>query len=250
MEAKFSARVKDVISYSREESLRLGHDYIGVEHLLLGLIREGEGIAVKIMTDARVDMKELRMQLESKLPKGSGKSANSGNIPLLKQAEKVLKITYLEAKLFKSNMIGTEHLLLSILKEEDNIATQVLNQFKIDYEYVKEELELMMEQGYKEPKAEFPSTPSDDEGMTGGGFGGGEGMRKPSDSKSKTPVLDNFGRDLTKYAEEGKLDPIVGREKEIERVSQILSRRKKNNPILIGEPGVGKVSLPERKKKI
>ncbi|CAG5083562.1 ATP-dependent Clp protease ATP-binding subunit [Parvicella tangerina] len=247
MEAKFSARVKDVISYSREESLRLGHDYIGVEHLLLGLIREGEGIAVKIMTDARVDLKELRMQLESKLPKGAGKSANSGNIPLLKQAEKVLKITYLEAKLFKSNMIGTEHLLLSILKEEDNIATQVLNQFKIDYEYVKEELELMMEQGYKEPKAEFPSTPSDDEGMTGGGFGSGGdgGMRKPSDSKSKTPVLDNFGRDLTKYAEEGKLDPIVGREKEIERVSQILSRRKKNNPILIGEPGVGKSAIAE-----
>lgn len=247
MEAKFSARVKDVISYSREESLRLGHDYIGVEHLLLGLIREGEGIAVKIMQDARVDLKELRMQLESKLPKGVGKSTNSGNIPLLKQAEKVLKITYLEAKLFKSNMIGTEHLLLSILKEEDNIATQVLHQFKIDYEYVKEELELMMEQGYKEPKAEFPSTPSDDEGMTGGGFGSGGdgGMRKPSDSKSKTPVLDNFGRDLTKYAEEGKLDPIVGREKEIERVSQILSRRKKNNPILIGEPGVGKSAIAE-----
>lgn len=246
MEAKFSARVKDVISYSREESLRLGHDYIGVEHLLLGLIREGEGIAVKIMTDARVDLKELRMQLESKLPKGVGKSANSGNIPLLKQAEKVLKITYLEAKLFKSNMIGTEHLLLSILKEEDNIATQVLQQFKINYEYVKEELELMMEQGYKEPKAEFPSTPSDDEGMAGGGFGSGDGgMRKPSDSKSKTPVLDNFGRDLTKYAEEGKLDPIVGREKEIERVSQILSRRKKNNPILIGEPGVGKSAIAE-----
>ncbi len=246
MEAKFSARVKDVISYSREESLRLGHDYIGVEHLLLGLIREGEGIAVKILTDAKIDLKELRRQLESKLPQSGGKNLSSGNIPLLKQAEKVLKITYLEAKLFKSNMIGTEHLLLSILKEEDNIATQILEQFKIDYEFVKEELELMMEQGYKEPRAEFPSTPSDDEGMSSGGFGGGDsGMRKPTDSKSKTPVLDNFGRDLTKYAEEGKLDPIVGREKEIERVSQILSRRKKNNPILIGEPGVGKSAIAE-----
>jgi len=246
MEAKFSARVKDVISYSREESLRLGHDYIGVEHLLLGLIREGEGIAVKILTDAKIDLKELRRQLESKLPQSGGKNLNSGNIPLLKQAEKVLKITYLEAKLFKSNMIGTEHLLLSILKEEDNVATQILEQFKIDYEFVKEELELMMEQGYKEPRAEFPSTPSDDEGAASGGFGGGDsGTRKPSDSKSKTPVLDNFGRDLTKYAEEGKLDPIVGREKEIERVSQILSRRKKNNPILIGEPGVGKSAIAE-----
>ncbi len=247
MEAKFSARVKDVISYSREESLRLGHDYIGVEHLLLGLIREGEGIAVKILMDAKIDLKELRKQLEAKLPQSSGKHLNSGNIPLLKQAEKVLKITYLEAKLFKSNMIGTEHLLLSILKEEDNVATQLLEQFKIDYDYVKEELESMMEQGYKEPRAEFPNTPSDDEGMSGGSFGGGgdAGMRKPSDSKSKTPVLDNFGRDLTKYAEEGKLDPIVGREKEIERVSQILSRRKKNNPILIGEPGVGKSAIAE-----
>ena len=150
MEAKFSARVKDVISYSREESLRLGHDYIGVEHLLLGLIREGEGIAIKIIKQANIDLKKLRKELESKLPSNSGKPLNSGNIPLMKQAEKVLKITYLEAKLFKSNMIGTEHLLLSILKEEDNVASQILNKFKIDYEYVKDELELMMEQGYNE----------------------------------------------------------------------------------------------------
>jgi ATP-dependent Clp protease ATP-binding subunit ClpC len=247
MEAKFSARVKDVISYSREESLRLGHDYIGVEHLLLGLIREGEGIAIKIIKQANIDLKKLRKELESKLPSNSGKPLNSGNIPLMKQAEKVLKITYLEAKLFKSNMIGTEHLLLSILKEEDNVASQILNKFKIDYEYVKDELELMMEQGYNEqqqPKAEFPGS-SDDDGLVGGGGYSGSSPRKPADSKSKTPVLDNFGRDLTKYAEEGKLDPIVGREKEIERVSQILSRRKKNNPMLIGEPGVGKSAIAE-----
>jgi ATP-dependent Clp protease ATP-binding subunit ClpC len=246
MEAKFSARVKDVISYSREESLRLGHDHIGVEHLLLGLIREGEGIAIKIIGEAKVSLKELRHQLESKLPASTGKHIPAGNIPLLKQAEKVLKITYLEAKLFRSNMIGTEHLLLSILKDEDNVATQVLNQFKINYEYVKEELELMMDQGYKQPTAELPGTPEDDGGMTGGDFGADKGaVRKASDSKSKTPVLDNFGRDLTKYAEEDKLDPIVGREKEIERVSQILSRRKKNNPILLGEPGVGKSAIAE-----
>lgn len=246
MEAKFSPRVKDVISYSREEALRLGHDYIGVEHLLLGLIREGEGIALKIIKSKGIDIKELRKKLESELPNGANKPVNSGNIPLLKQAEKVLKITYLEAKLYKSNMIGTEHLLLSILKEEENISTQTLNNYKINYEYVKEELELMMEQGYKEtPRAEIPGTPDDDQPKSGG-FGGGESAsRKPSDSKSKTPVLDNFGRDLTKFAEEGKLDPIVGREKEIERVSQILSRRKKNNPILIGEPGVGKSAIAE-----
>ena len=245
MEAKFSPRVKDVISYSREEALRLGHDYIGVEHLLLGLIREGEGIALKIIKSKGVDAKELRKKLESELPNGSTKPINSGNIPLLKQAEKVLKITYLEAKLYKSNMIGTEHLLLSILKEEENISTKTLNNYNINYEYVKEELELMMEQGYKEtPKAELPGS-SDDDHEKSDGFGGGSASRKPSDSKSKTPVLDNFGRDLTKFAEEGKLDPIVGREKEIERVSQILSRRKKNNPILIGEPGVGKSAIAE-----
>lgn len=244
MEAKFSPRVKDVISFSREEALRLGHDYIGVEHLLLGIIREGEGIAIKIIKTANVDISDLRKKLESGLTLSSHKNISSGNIPLVKQAEKVLKITYLEAKLFRSNLIGTEHLLLSILKEEDNIAAQTLKAYNIDYNYVKTELELMMEQGYQEPKAEFPGDTADDGGQ-GGGFTGGGSSRKPSDSKSKTPVLDNFGRDLTQFAEEGKLDPIVGREAEIERVSQILSRRKKNNPILIGEPGVGKSAIAE-----
>ncbi len=244
MEAKFSPRVKDVISYSREEALRLGHDYIGVEHLLLGLIREGEGIALKIIKSRNIDIKALRKTLEDKLPNGITKSANTGNLPLLKQAERVLKITYLEAKLYKSNMIGTEHLLLSILKQEENVATKMLLDHKINYEYVKEELELMMEQGYQEPKAELPGTP-DEDAPKSSGFGGSGASRKPSDSKSKTPVLDNFGRDLTKYAEEGKLDPVIGRTEEIERVSQILSRRKKNNPILLGEPGVGKSAIAE-----
>ncbi|MDB4344242.1 ATP-dependent Clp protease ATP-binding subunit, partial [bacterium] len=243
MEAKFSPRVKDVISFSREEALRLGHDYIGVEHLLLGIIREGEGIAVKIIENSNVDLKELRKVLESNLESGNSKQVDTNNIPLIKQAEKVLKITYLEAKLFKSNMIGTEHLLLSILKEEDNVAAQTLNKFKIDYTLVKDELELMMEQGYQNPKAELPGSTDDDEREEN--FSSGSSSRKPSDSKSKTPVLDNFGRDLTKFAEEGKLDPIVGRKAEIERVSQILSRRKKNNPILIGEPGVGKSAIAE-----
>jgi len=243
MEAKFSPRVKDVISFSREEALRLGHDYIGVEHLLLGIIREGEGVAVKIIENSNIDLKELRKVLESNLESGNSKQTDTNNIPLIKQAEKVLKITYLEAKLFKSNMIGTEHLLLSILKEEDNVAAQTLNKFKIDYTLVKDELELMMEQGYQSPKAELPGSPADDEREDN--FSGGGSSRKPTDSKSKTPVLDNFGRDLTKFAEEGKLDPIVGRQEEIERVSQILSRRKKNNPILIGEPGVGKSAIAE-----
>ncbi|MBL4703554.1 MAG: ATP-dependent Clp protease ATP-binding subunit [Flavobacteriales bacterium] len=246
MEAKFSPRVKDVITFSREEALRLGHDYIGVEHLLLGIIREGEGVAVKIMTGSGINLKELRREVESSVRSATGKSVNLGNIPLVKQAEKVLKITYLEAKLYKSNMIGTEHLLLSILKDEDNVATQSLQKFNLNYDKVKDELEHMSADTYEDFRAEFPSSADDegDEGFSSSGGSDGGGQRK-SDSKSKTPVLDNFGRDLTQYAEDGKLDPIVGREKEIERVSQILSRRKKNNPILIGEPGVGKSAIAE-----
>lgn len=246
MEAKFSPRVKDVITFSREEALRLGHDYIGCEHLLLGLIREGEGMAIKILKALGINLNELRKSVESSV-KGSSLSINNlSNIPLTKQAEKSLKITYLEAKVFKSDVIGTEHLLLSILKDDDNIATQILNQYGITYEIVKEELE-MMKQNFR---SEAPQNPSDDDPYSkdddsGSGSGNIGSTKKPTDSKSKTPVLDNFGRDLTKAAEEGRLDPIVGREKEIERVSQILSRRKKNNPILIGEPGVGKSAIAE-----
>ncbi len=249
MEAKFSPRVKDVITYSREEALRLGHDYIGVEHLLLGIIREGEGTAVRIITNNKVELRELRRILEGAIQIKPDKQVNLGNIPLVKQAEKVLKITYLEAKLFKSPMIGTEHLLLSILKENDNIAAQTLIKNGINYEIVKDELNMFKD--YKEnefPRAEMPGDTADDDDMSsgGGGYsGGGGGTSRKGDNKSKTPVLDNFGRDLTQLAEEGKLDPIVGREKEIERVSQILSRRKKNNPILIGEPGVGKSAIAE-----
>ncbi|MEZ4722577.1 MAG: ATP-dependent Clp protease ATP-binding subunit [Flavobacteriales bacterium] len=254
MDTNFSPRVKDVISFSREEALRLGHDYIGTEHFLLGMIREGEGVAVKILKNLEVDLVELRKLIENSV-KGvekSSKPMNSlGNIPLVKQAEKTLKITYLEAKLFKSNVIGTEHLLLSILKDENNVASRALSAFSITYEIVKSELETMLTQD--SPRAEYPNSPQDDDedddgpsyGNTGGGSSGGSSARKGADSKSKTPVLDNFGRDLTKLAEDNKLDPIVGREKEIERVSQILSRRKKNNPILIGEPGVGKSAIAE-----
>jgi len=240
MEAKFSPRVKDVITYSREEALRLGHELIGTEHLLLGIIREGEGTAIRLLKGLGIDTMELRKSIENTIGTGNHKVASISNIPLKKQAERALKITYLEAKLFKSPVIGTEHLLLSILKDQDDVATKVLNTFKIDYEIMKRELELSK----SDPKAEFPGTPSDDDGDDDS-FGASSSTKKPVDSKSKTPVLDNFGRDLTKAAEEGKLDPIVGREKEIERVSQILSRRKKNNPILIGEPGVGKSAIAE-----
>jgi ATP-dependent Clp protease ATP-binding subunit ClpC len=242
MEAKFSPRVKDVITFSREEALRLGHDYIGVEHLLLGIIREGEGKAIRILKNLGIDSKELRKELEKSLSPGASRVMNVGNLPLVKQAEKVLKITYLEARLYKSNVIGTEHLLLSILKDEDNIATRSLNRFNIDYDTVKEELENMLKDN-TQPRSEMPNNPADDDDDSGSDSFSQSQRR--TDSKSKTPVLDNFGRDLTKAAEEGKLDPIVGREAEIERVCQILSRRKKNNPILIGEPGVGKSAIAE-----
>jgi ATP-dependent Clp protease ATP-binding subunit ClpC len=240
MEAKFSPQVKDVISFSREEALRLGHDYIGAEHLLLGLIREGDGMAIKILKSLGVDTTKLRRSIEDAVRGTSSVTVNLGNIPLTKQAEKVLKITYLEAKIFKSDLIGTEHLLLSILRDDDNIASQILLQYSINYEIFKQEVEVN-KNGYRDDPQGSAST-GDDDYREEESF---SSPKKVSDIKSKTPVLDNFGRDLTKAAEEGRLDPIVGREKEIERVSQILSRRKKNNPILIGEPGVGKSAIAE-----
>ncbi|MFT6849567.1 MAG: ATP-dependent Clp protease ATP-binding subunit ClpC [Sphingobacteriales bacterium] len=238
MEAKFSPRVKDVISFSREEALRLGHDYIGTEHLLLGLIREGDGIAITVLVGLGVDTQKLKKVVEEAVKTNKVVNITLGNIPLTRQAEKVLKITYLEAKIFKSEVIGTEHLLLSILRDEDNIASQILRKFNVTYDIFKSQLDL----ANQTPEARStPDSPEDE-------FGKEEEFgttKKVGDAKSKTPVLDNFGRDLTKAAEENKLDPIVGREKEIERVSQILSRRKKNNPILIGEPGVGKSAIAE-----
>lgn len=224
MEGNFSNRVQDVIRLSREEALRLGHDYIGTEHLLLGVIREGEGIAVKILRNLGVDLYKLKKAIEDTV-RTSGGTLTIGNIPLTKQAEKVLKITYLEAKLYKSDVIGTEHLLLSLLRDDDNIAAQILHQFNIHYDVVRSELDNIIS---GKPSSPAHSTVAE---------------KKPE--KSKTPVLDNFGHDLTKMAAEDKLDPIVGREKEIERVAQVLSRRKKNNPVLIGEPGVGKTAIAE-----
>ncbi len=244
MEAKFSNRVKEVISLSREEALRLGHDYIGTEHLVLGMVREGEGVAVGVLKKLGVPLDELRNEIE-KISKGTAthQVKNLANIPLTKASEKVLKITYLEAKIFKAQLIGTEHLLLSILRDQDNLGTQILNKFDVNYETVKEMLEYQNEG----PTASQDTDDPDDDSskIFGSGGSGAAGKEKKGAEKSRTPVLDNFGRDLTRLAEDNKLDPIVGREKEIERVAQILSRRKKNNPILIGEPGVGKTAIAE-----
>ncbi|PEN14937.1 Clp protease ClpC [Longibacter salinarum] len=236
MEGNFSNRVREVISYSREEAIRLGHDYIGTEHLLLGIIREGEGIAVKILRNLGCDLLKLKKAVEDTV-RSTGNALSVGNIPLTKQAEKVLKITYLEAKLYKSDVIGTEHLLLSLLRDNENIAAQILQQgFSVTYDAVRNELDSIIS----------GKASSSTSGGSGGRLSSGYGKESSGMAeKSKTPVLDNFGRDLTELAEESELDPIIGREKEIERVAQVLSRRKKNNPVLIGEPGVGKTAIAE-----
>ncbi|WP_139924079.1 ATP-dependent Clp protease ATP-binding subunit [Hymenobacter sp. DG01] len=249
MEAKFSNRVKEVISLSREEAIRLGHDYIGTEHLLLGMIREGEGTAIGLLKKLGVSVDELKYALEQATRNTATQGTSiTGSIPLTKQTEKVLKITYLEAKIFKSEIIGTEHLLLSILRDEDNISSQILSKFNVNYESVRDSLDYHGNTANNPTNG--PEADDDDNdrlfgGSAGRGGAGAGATPKKGNEKSRTPVLDNFGRDLTKLAEEDKLDPIVGREKEIERVAQILSRRKKNNPILIGEPGVGKTAIAE-----
>ncbi|NOX37217.1 MAG: ATP-dependent Clp protease ATP-binding subunit [Calditrichaeota bacterium] len=220
MRNNFTSRVQKVIRYSKEEAMRLGHDYIGTEHLLLGILKEGEGIAVKILRNLGVDLEKLKQRLEEASGPAGG-MMTLGNLPLSKRAEKVLKITYLEAKNFKSDIIGTEHLLLSLLKEKEGLAAQVLMSFNVDYNLVYNELKNILE---GKPSMSYASQPS---------------------QKVKTPALDHFGRDLTQLAMQGKLDPIIGRDQIIERVAQILSRRKKNNPVLIGEPGVGKTAIAE-----
>ncbi len=248
MEAKFSQRVKDVLTYSREEALRLGNEQIGLEHLLLGIIREGEGLAVQLMKYFGLDLNDVRKMIEQAVARPGENIRNAENISLVRQAERALKITYLEARMFNSELIGTEHLLLSILRDEDNIVTRYFEKSGIDYDAVREELKRILKSKEADQRPDFrddlSGDPSEDDAEEAGRSYGNT-ARKPSDSKSKTPVLDNFGRDITKAAEEGRLDPIVGREKELERIAQILSRRKKNNPILIGEPGVGKSAIAE-----
>ena len=218
MKNNFSSRVQMVIQFSREEALRLGHDYIGTEHLLLGLIREGEGIAVEILRNLGCDLDEIKGSIEDSM-KSSGETMTIGNIPFTKRAEKILKMAYVEAEKYKSDIIGTEHLLLALVKEKDGVAAQVLLSYDVTFDSVREELENILR--------------------------GAPSSREVGPQKSKTPALDHFGRDLTELARKGELDPIIGRDNEIQRVSQILSRRKKNNPVLIGEPGVGKTAIAE-----
>ncbi len=242
MDSQFSPRIKDIIGYSREEAIRLGNDYIGQEHLFLGILREGEGTATDILENLGVDLVEVKQLIESKVR--TDKDINhKADLIMLKSTEKTLKLIYLEARSFKSATANSGHLLLAILKDNDSLITQLLVELGINYYMVKSQL-----QDYLQPEAKSDFSESDDD-EPGEGFGkgpsGGQSSKKAAGAKSDTPVLDNFGIDITKLAEENSLDPIVGREKEIERLAQILSRRKKNNPILIGEPGVGKSAIAE-----
>ena len=253
MDDNFSPRVKDVIAYSKEEALRLGHNFIGTEHLMLGILRDGSGKAISILTSLNVDLELLRKKVEILNPaviETNNNVNDKKNLHLTRQAERALKTTFLEAKLFQSDLINTVHLLLCILRNENDPTTKLLFNLSIDYESVKEKFKLLISKDsddYEKITGEssFPEEKDNE----------GDGEKKEnlfiassqskSRTKSKTPVLDNFGRDLTDLASKDKLDPVVGREKEIERVSQILSRRKKNNPLLIGEPGVGKSAIAE-----
>jgi ATP-dependent Clp protease ATP-binding subunit ClpC len=244
MDAKFSQRIKDVLSYSKEEAIRLGNTYISPEHIFLGILRDGEGDAIEALVSLGADLSELRKAVEIRVkPERYAPLKDVENVPLIKSSERVLKMVHLEARSFKSKMVDTGHLLLAILKDENSFVSQLLNDHNIDYFAIREELESYELQA----RSDFPGGGEDDDEDARGQFGQGKqptGGQAPKGT-SDTPVLDNFGIDLTKAAEEGRLDPVVGREKEIERLAQILSRRKKNNPILIGEPGVGKSAIAE-----
>ena len=250
MDDNFSPRVKDVITYSKEEALRLGHDFIGTEHLMLGILRDGNGKAITILNNLLIDLDHLRKKVEILSPANPNVeiSNDKKNLHLTRQAERALKTTFLEAKVFQSTSISTAHLLLCILRNENDPTTKLLHRLKIDYNVVKEQYLNMTP-----TEDDFTDNLPKNESSYGDDTGNDDGLKEASfnnpanktNKKSKTPVLDNFGRDLTEMAEQGKLDPVVGREKEIERVSQILSRRKKNNPLLIGEPGVGKSAIAE-----
>ena len=250
MDDNFSPRVKDIIAFSKEEALRLGHSFIGTEHLMLGILRDGGGKAIDIFNAIEVDLEELRRKVEILNPATFNDTQllnDKQNLHLTRQAERALKTTFLEAKLFQSDLINTVHLLLCILRNENDPTTKLLTKLNVDYDVVKEQFKLMMAND-TDNNQDIEATSFPDEKSNEGGDK--ENLFTPTSDlknqkKSKTPVLDNFGRDITVLAEQDKLDPVVGREKEIERVSQILSRRKKNNPLLIGEPGVGKSAIAE-----
>ncbi len=243
MKTEFSNRMKDVFTYVREEVLRLGDNSIGIEHLFLGILREGEGSAIRVLKDLGVNTKDLRIIIEKKITKTDKYiDRDRDSIEFKKQTERVLKKSIMEQKNLDDNEIKTIHVLLAILLNSENIVTTSFKDIHINYEIILNEYVKKSENDISAALDDMDDIENDDDDDI---FGPKRTEKNKPTSKSATPVLDNFGRDLTQYAIEGKLDPIVGRHKEIERVSQILSRRKKNNPILVGEPGVGKSAIAE-----
>ena len=229
---RFTDRARKVMSLAKSEAARLNHEYIGTEHLLLGLVHEGSGVAANVLRNMEVDLKRIRSEIE-KMVKGSPTLVSMGQLPFTPRAKRVLELSTEEAANLGHNYIGTEHILLGLLRESEGVAARVLAAMNVKLESVKEEVleflgaEIDQEEGDEQP-----------------GAAGVGGVKKKA-AKSKTPALNAFGRDLTTLAGEGKLDPVIGRIREIQRVIQILSRRTKNNPVLLGEPGVGKTAIVE-----
>ncbi|GMV07798.1 MAG: ATP-dependent Clp protease ATP-binding protein [Gemmatimonadota bacterium] len=234
MNYNFTDRVRKVLAMAREEAIRLQHDYVGTEHILLGLIREGEGVAAAVLTNLNVDLDQIHERVEESVRKGKATIA-LGELPYTSRAKKVLEFAMAEARDFNHSYVGTEHLLLGLLREEKGIAAQVLNSLGVTLEESRAETLKVLGSDV---------TPSEPAGLAGATPQGAPAS-KPGEKKSKTPALDHFCRDLTELARQGKLDPTIGRATEIERVIEILCRRKKNNPVLIGEPGVGKTAIVE-----
>jgi ATP-dependent Clp protease ATP-binding subunit ClpC len=242
MNSKFSPKINDILTYSKEEAIRLNNNFIGTEHLFLGILREGEGLAIEVLLALGLELPELKRLLEEKMKAKSQETIkDTENIPLLKSTENALKIIYLEARSMKNDSINSGHLLLAILRDDSSLATMTLSEKNVDYDLVKS----MIQNEQTRAMGEHNYDDEDDEDFSHKQPNPGNQQGNAPKTNSDTPVLDNFGVDLTRAAEENRLDPIVGRETEIERLAQILSRRKKNNPVLIGEPGVGKSAIAE-----
>src|SRR5947199_4382574 len=232
MYERFTDRARKVMQLANQEAQRFNHEYIGTEHILLGLVKEGSGVAANVLKNLDVDLRKIRLEVEKIVQTGPGSEmVTMGKLPQTPRAKKVIEYSIEEARNLNHNYVGTEHLLLGLLREQEGVAAQVLMNLGLKLEDVREEVLNLL--GHNMPN----------ESEAGGGGGGGGGERTSSKGKSKTPALDSFGRDLTELARQGKLDPVIGRQNEIERVIQVLSRRTKNNPVLLGEAGVGKTAI-------
>src|SRR5713101_7155283 len=229
MYEKFTDRARKVMQLANQEAQRLNHEYIGTEHILLGLVKEGSGVAANVLKNLDIDLRKIRLEIE-KIVQSGPDMVTMGKLPQTPRAKKVIEYSIEEARNLNHNYVGTEHLLLGLLREQEGVAAQVLMNLGLKLEDVREEVLNLLGHNM-------------DSGESGGGGGGGE--RTAAKNKSKTPALDSFGRDLTELARQGKLDPVIGRQNEIERVIQVLSRRTKNNPVLLGEAGVGKTAIVE-----